>query len=66
MLHDPPNSLQQLQIMKYKSPLLNWGGGGAAEKYHHVFLTYALGGGDWSASSPGSFTHKKKIPAPFG
>jgi hypothetical protein len=30
--------------------------------YLHAFLTFALGGGEWSASRPGRFTPMEKSP----
>jgi hypothetical protein len=32
----------------------------------HVFLTSALAGGEWSASSPGRLTPWKEFPVPTG
>jgi hypothetical protein len=30
--------------------------------YLHAFLTSALGGGEWSASRPGRFTPRERVP----
>jgi hypothetical protein len=35
---------------------------GGVEVYVHVFLTSALLGGEWSASRPGHFTPKERVP----
>jgi hypothetical protein len=35
---------------------------GGADVSIHIFLTSALGGGEWSASRPGRFTPEKRAP----
>jgi len=42
----------------------NWGSHheGVLELYRHVFLTSALDWGEWSASRPGRFTSRERVP----
>jgi len=35
---------------------------GGMEAQEHAFLTSGLHGGEWSASSPGRFTYRKRAP----
>jgi hypothetical protein len=35
---------------------------GGVEVYRHAFLTFALDGGEWSASRPGRFTPREIFP----
>jgi hypothetical protein len=34
----------------------------AEDVQNHIFLTSALGGGEWSASRPGHFTPGERVP----
>jgi hypothetical protein len=36
---------------------------GGVDVYIHVFLTSALVGGEWSASRPGCFTPRERVPS---
>jgi hypothetical protein len=37
---------------------------GGVDVYTHVFLTFVLVGGEWSASRPGRFTPGERAPVP--
>jgi hypothetical protein len=39
---------------------------GGVYVYIHIFLTSALGGGEWSALRPGRFTPGEEAPVPIG
>jgi hypothetical protein len=36
---------------------------GGVDVQHHIFLTSALAGGEWSASHPGCFTPGERAPS---
>jgi hypothetical protein len=38
---------------------------GGVDVYIHIFLTSALGGGEWSASGPGRFTPEERAPGTY-
>jgi hypothetical protein len=38
---------------------------GGVDLYIHIFLTSALGGGEWSASRPGCFTPGERAPSTY-
>jgi hypothetical protein len=39
---------------------------GEMDVYSHVFLTWTLDTGEWSASRPGHFPPEKEPPTPIG
>jgi hypothetical protein len=39
---------------------------GGVDVQIHILLTWALVGGEWSASHPGRFTPGEKAPVPIG
>jgi hypothetical protein len=53
-----PLKVKSLHLTKHHAMKTYW----EVEVYLHAVLTSALGGGEWSASRPGRFTPRERVP----